>query len=120
MENNMFSSSVEKVDEEVIKNIAKAVGKVTPSVGEPIIRESNENVNFKSSEFKVCSNALPEKTGFWTKVKNVMFYEIKVELTPHQQKVEDEINEFLHQEVSLKKVIDFFFKEITFGKKKEA
>ena len=34
---------------------------------------------------------LPAKTGFWSKVKSVLFYEIKVELTPYQQKVEDEI-----------------------------
>ena len=44
--------------------------------------------------------------------------EIKVELTPYQQKVEDEINEFLHQEVTWEKVHDLLFKEIRFGKKK--
>ena len=42
--------------------------------------------------------------------------EIKVELTPYQQKVEDEINEFLHQEITWGKVHDFLFQEITFGK----
>ena len=49
---------------------------------------------------------LPVKVGFWSKFKEVLFKEIKVELTPKQQKVEDEINAFL-------------FQEITFGKKKK-
>lgn len=60
---------------------------------------------------------LPAKTGFWNKVKSVLFYEIKVELTPYEQKVEDEINEFLHQEITWSKVKDFLFQEVTFGKK---
>ena len=38
-------------------------------------------------------NNLPAKTGFWSKLKSVLFYEVKVELTPYQQKVEDEIKE---------------------------
>ncbi len=69
---------------------------------------------------------LPVKTGFWNKFKAVMFreipwnYEIKVVLTPYQQKVEDEINEFLHQEITWEKVHDFLFQEISFGKKKRA
>ena len=62
---------------------------------------------------------LPTKTGFWNRVKSILFYEIKVELTPYQQKVEDEINEFLHQEITWAKVKDFLFQEVTFGKKKE-
>lgn len=67
---------------------------------------------------------LPVKTGFWNKFKNFWLQEIdwnqeiKVELTPYQQKVEDEINEFLHQEITWKKVHDFLFKEVTFGNNK--
>lgn len=63
---------------------------------------------------------LPAKTGFWSKLKSVLFYEVKVELTPYQQKVEDEINEFLHQEITWQKVKDFLFQEVTFGKKAKA
>lgn len=64
------------------------------------------------------------KTGFWSKFKAFWLQEIdwnkeiKVELTPYQQKVEDEINEFLHQEITWEKVHDFLFQDITFGKKK--
>lgn len=67
---------------------------------------------------------LPAKVGFWQKFKAFWLQEIdwnkeiKVELTPKQQKVEDEINEFLHQEITWEKVHDFLFQEISFGKKK--
>ncbi len=63
------------------------------------------------------ASTLPTKVGFWTKFKNFWLQEIKVELTPKQQKVEDEINEFLHQEITWQGVKDFLFQDITFGKK---
>ena len=68
---------------------------------------------------------LPTKAGFWNKFKAFWLQEIdwnkeiKVELTPYQQKVEDEINEFLHQEITWEKVHDFLFQEISFGKNKQ-
>ena len=58
------------------------------------------------------------KQGLWSRVKAFLFQEIdltapiKVELTPYQQKVEDEINEFLHQEVTFKGIANFFKKSI--------
>ena len=73
----------------------------------------NENV---TTVAEVGTN-LPTKTGFWNKLKSVLFYDIKVELTPYEQKVEDEINEFLYQEITWAKVKDFLFQDITFGKK---
>ena len=84
---------------------------------------------FKSPEVIVQENAGTirdtslTKYGFWQKFKSFWLQEIdwnreiKVELTPHQQKIEDEINEFLHQEITWEKVRDFLFQEITFGKK---
>ena len=57
---------------------------------------------------------LPVKLGFWNKVKSFLFQEINVELTPYQQKVEDEINEFLHQEITWQGVKNFLFQEIRF------
>ncbi len=68
---------------------------------------------------------LPVKIGFWAKFKAFWLQDvdwnkdIKVELTPYQQKVEDEINDFLHQEVTWKKFHDFLFQDVTIGKKKE-
>ncbi len=63
---------------------------------------------------------LPTKVGFWNKFKAFWLQdidwnkEIKVELTPYQQKVENEINDFLHQDVTWEKVRNFLFQEITF------
>ena len=65
----------------------------------------------------VASANLPTQVSVWTKIKNFLFQDITVELTPKQQKVENEINDFLHQEVNFKKVHDFLFQEISFGKK---
>ena len=61
---------------------------------------------------------LPTKTGFWNKIKAVLFYEIKVELTPYQQKIEDEINEFLYQEITWERVKNFLFQDVKSGTKK--
>ena len=66
-------------------------------------------------ELKMEENQeLPVKLGFWNKVKSFLFQEINVELTPYQQKVEDEINEFLHQEITWQGVKNFLFQEIRF------
>ena len=95
------------------------------------IREENnvfggvqfENGNNQQEQALNGAN-LPVKQGFWTKFKAFWLQdidwnkEIKVELTPQQQKVEDEINDFLHQEITWEKVHDFLFQEVTFGKKK--
>ena len=68
-------------------------------------------------------SSIPTKAGFWNKFKAFWLQEIdwnqeiKVELTPYQQKIEDEINEFLHQEITWEKVHDFLFQEISFGRK---
>lgn len=68
-------------------------------------------------------NNLPTKVGFWNKFKAFWLQdidwnkEIKVELTPYQQKVEDEINEFFHQEITWKKFHDFLFQEVSFKSK---
>lgn len=100
-----------------ISNIAKNISKLENENFEDIVNKESQ-----VSKFKLCENTLPEKTGLWVKVKNVLFYEIKLELTPHQQKIEKEINDFLHQEVDFKtiwkKIDNFLFQEITFKKKK--
>ena len=60
------------------------------------------------------NQSLPIKSGFWSKFKAFMLQDITVELTPYQQKVEDEINEFLHQEITWQGVKNFLFQEIRF------
>ena len=74
--------------------------------------EKGSTKNSSYSSFKVSDNNLPEKTGFWTKLKNVLFYEVKVELTPYQQKIEDEINEFLHQPITWKSLKEAALSEV--------
>ena len=70
----------------------------------------NNGANFEPIE----KNKAITKQGLWSKVKAFLFQEIdlnapvKVELTPYHQKVEDEINEFLHQEITFKGIANFF------------
>ena len=98
--------------------------KVSGAFGGVQFEENNQNEQVQNAG-TIRNNNLPVKVGFWTKFKAFWLQEIdwnkeiKVELTPYQQKVEDEINEFLHQEVTWEKVHDFLFQEISFGKKKE-
>ena len=82
------------------------------------IEENNKGLNPGT----IRNSNLPVTNGFWQKFKNFWLQdiewdrEIKVVLTPAQQKVEDEINAFLHQEITWGKIHDFLFKEIKFGK----
>ena len=78
--------------------------------------EFEENTATSGTEFhQVIASELPIKNSPWTKIKAFLFKEIdltapiKVELTPYQQKVEDEINEFLHQEISFKGFFNLVF-----------
>ena len=63
---------------------------------------------------KVETDSLPTKQSVWTKIRSFLFQEIdlnapiKIELTPYQQKIEKEINDFLHQEVSFKGFFNLF------------
>lgn len=78
----------------------------------------NSNFGINNSEIfrPVSADKAMTKKGFWSKVKDFLFQEIdlnapiKVELTPYQQKVENEINEFLHQEISFKGIFKGFKK----------
>ena len=74
----------------------------------------NGGVGTEGSTFKVCgtSSNLPAKPSAWSKLKGILTYEIKVELTPKQQKIENEINEFLHKEITWQSFKDFLFQEV--------
>ena len=82
---------------------------------EVTVDESNkENIGSKyESQFKVTEKSnLPVKSTFFTNLKRILFTEIKIELTPYEQKIENEINEFLHQEVTWQGFKNFLFKEV--------
>jgi hypothetical protein len=94
-------------------------------LGNSQIEGTQEQVQENAGTIRqVGGSNLPTKVGFWSKFKGFWLQEIdwnkeiKVELTPHQQKIEDEINEFLHQEITWEKVHDFLFQEVSFGRKK--
>lgn len=59
-------------------------------------------------------SALPTEINMWTKIKNFLFQEITIELTPKQEKVFQEVHDFWHQEITGQKIHDFLFQEITF------
>ena len=97
----------------------------TSETGERIIHYNaafDADGNVVENAGTIRNEALPAKVGFWQKFKAFWLQdidwnkEIRVELTPGQQKVEDEINEFLHQEITWGKVHDFLFQEVSFGK----
>ena len=96
--------------------------KVSGAFGGVQFEENNQNEQVQNAG-TIRNNNLPVKVGFWTKFKAFWLQEIdwnkeiKVELTPYQQKVEDEVNEFLHKKMSWEKVHDFLFQEVSFGKK---
>lgn len=56
---------------------------------------------------------LPTEINTWTKVKNFLCYEIKVELTPKQEKIFKEVRDFWHQEITKEDVKEVLFHEIT-------
>lgn len=69
--------------------------------------ENFENV-VGNTVSNVGTQALPAEISVWTKMKNFLFQEIKVTMTPKQQKVFQEVHDFWHQEVNR----DFWFQEI--------
>lgn len=108
---------------EGLKNITNVVKGVTGNYGgngevgiggNDVNIEDNGNYGEEvaGTSFKVASTNLPVKVGFWTKVKNVLFSEIRIELTPYQQKIENEINDFLHQEITWKSLKEAALSEV--------
>lgn len=109
-----LSNETTNITDSVVKDIANVLKKTTTDI-ESNMEDTNSDTNndtTSSSSFRVCSNNLPANPTVWTKIKNTLFYEIKVELTPYQQKIEDEINEFLHKEITWKSFKDFWMQEV--------
>lgn len=61
----------------------------------------------------VAGESLPTKLSPWTKIKNFLFQEITVTMTPKQEKVLGEVRDFWCQEITGADVKDFLFQEIT-------
>lgn len=108
MSENLNNNVAENLANESVKELADAFKKTSGSSNSEGIGLEETN----GSTFRVATTNLPEKTSIWTKIKNVLFYEIKVELTPKQQKIEDDINKFLHKEITWQSFKNFLFKEV--------
>ncbi|MCI8309384.1 MAG: hypothetical protein HFJ45_04130 [Clostridia bacterium] len=81
---------------------------------------------FKLNENEQAGSNVPAKIGIWSKIKGFLFQEIDLnkpivlELTPKEEKVLNEVHDFLFQEVKFPELHDFLFQEITFfGKSKK-
>ena len=57
---------------------------------------------------------LPTEISVWTKIKNFLFHEVKLELTPKQEATFKAINDFWHQEITTEQVQGFMFQKINF------
>ena len=57
------------------------------------------------------TNGLPAEVSIWTKVKNFLFQEINVTMTPKQERVLQEVHDFWHQDVTAKSMHDFWFQD---------
>ena len=55
---------------------------------------------------------LPSEVSVWTKIRNFLFQDMTLELTPKQEKVFQEVHDFWCQEITGEKVKNFLFKEI--------
>jgi len=109
MSENVKNELGEEFVNDSVKELAEALKKVNIGSEESGLGGTS---SAQSSSFKVSGSNLPAKPSFWTKMKNILFYEIKVELTPYQQKVEDEINEFLHAPITWKSLKEAALSEV--------
>ena len=68
--------------------------------------EISNNDNIIPNQFDA---AVPSKISTWTKIKNFLFQEIKIDLTPRQQATFQAINDFWHEEG-----VNFIFQKMNF------
>ena len=55
---------------------------------------------------------LPTKISVWTKIKNYLFQDVTLDLTPKQEKVFKEVHDFWHQDVTWKSFKEFWLQDI--------
>lgn len=76
------------------------------------MEENNVNVAEPMNE-GVENPVLPTKVSPWTKIKNFLFQDITVELTPKQEKVFKEVHDFWHQDITGQDVKGVLLHEVT-------
>ena len=78
------------------------------------MEEQNNPLNNNDGVVNQFDTAVPTKISTWTKIKNFLFQEITVELTPKQEATFKAINDFWHQEITGEQVHSFLFQKIQF------
>lgn len=79
------------------------------------INENAVTENVGTNEIKNQFDAsVPSKISTWTKIKNFLFQDIVVELTPRQEATFKAINDFWHQEIDETQAKSFLFQKIQF------
>lgn len=73
--------------------------------------EENNEESFIKNQFDA---SVPSKVSTWTKIKNFLFQEVKVELTPREAEVFNSINDFWHQEITDEQAHSFLFQKMNF------
>lgn len=78
------------------------------------MEELNGNYNKEPLDLNgnVETTGLPTEISVWTKIKNFLFQDVVVDLTPKQAKVFQEVHDFWHMELTGTSVKNFLFKEI--------
>ena len=82
-------------------------------------QNNEQGQQFEQASTNVNEKNLPVKRGFWSSFKAFWLQdinwnkEIRVELTPKQQKVFQEVHDFWTQEITGQSVHDFLFYDIT-------
>ena len=59
------------------------------------------------------NNNLPSEVSVWSKIRNFLCQNVEITLTPKQEKVFKEINDFWSQEITGQDVHNFLFYNIT-------
>ena len=112
--------------DEIVKDVTKVLKKVSVGALEsedttlPGIEEIGESNTSSPSKFKVSTSTALAKPTVWTKIRNVLLTEFSIELTPYQQKIENEINDFLHAPITWKSLKEAALSEVPitfFGKR---
>ena len=99
IENNPFIEKIPKGDEQDV--ISK-------------IKEWEKYIKVVSEIKNQFDASVPSKISTWTKIKNFLFQDITVELTPRQEATFKAINDFWHQEIDETQAKSFLFQKIQF------
>ena len=76
------------------------------------MEENNVNIAEPMNTGVETGATLPTNPTVWTKIKNFLFQEVTVELTPKQEKVFKEVSDFWRQDITWQSTKDFWLQKI--------